>query len=440
MGALSVLSHYYNDHLEMDLSDFYENPTAVQQARLLGRTGEKSQEGNADQRGQLSCQALKREKDTEIKVEWSLESEPVKPAAEEEQPDKDAVLVTGATGFFGAHLVKELLMNGQQRVICLMRDGDEERLKQCLSWYFGQGLIAGAANRLVTVKGDIALEHLGMTDTDYRQLAGEIFEIYHCAADVRHYAADEECYLNTNTGGTANMLELARLAQASFYHMSTCSVSGEQLKDDSEAKVFTEKDYDIGQVWEDNIYVKSKFLAEGLVLQAAEEGLTAKIFRLGRLVGRASDGVFQRNPKTNAFYLLMKGFCRIGAVPQMAAGAKIDLMPIDTCVEEVLALKNSDGMIYHIMSHDPPTLEEVVNALDEKIQIVSDFDFIRILEEKSQSLDRELLAMMLNYWRNLRVKKQSVSITNTLTMEALSKAGYCPKNPSLKQILQSFSM
>lgn len=440
MGALSVLSHYYNDHLEMDLSDFYENPTAVQQARLLGRTGEKSREGNADQRGQLSCQALKREKDTEIKVEWSLESEPVKPAAEEEQPDKDAVLVTGATGFFGAHLVKELLMNGQQRVICLMRDGDEERLKQCLSWYFGQGLIAGAANRLVTVKGDIALEHLGMTDTDYRQLAGEIFEIYHCAADVRHYAADEECYLNTNTGGTANMLELARLAQASFYHMSTCSVSGEQLKDDSEAKVFTEKDYDIGQVWEDNIYVKSKFLAEGLVLQAAEEGLTAKIFRLGRLVGRASDGVFQRNPKTNAFYLLMKGFCRIGAVPQMAAGAKIDLMPIDTCVEEVLALKNSDGMIYHIMSHDPPTLEEVVNALDEKIQIVSDFDFIRILEEKSQSLDRELLAMMLNYWRNLRVKKQSVSITNTLTMEALSKAGYCPKNPSLKQILQSFSM
>ena len=429
MAALSVLSHYYNDHLEMTLSDFYENPTAVQQAKLLGRTGADSKQS----------------------IEWSLEggqadgqiteketTRPVAPKEQKEQPKKDAVLVTGATGFFGAHLVKELLTNGQQKVICLMRDGDEERLKQCLSWYFGQGLFGGMANRLEVIKGDIAWEHLGLSDTDYHLLAGRITEIYHSAADVRHYAADEESYLNTNTGGTANMLELARLAKASFYHMSTCSVSGEQLKADSDAKVFTENDYDIGQVWEDNIYVKSKFLAEGLVLQAAKEGLNAKIFRLGRLVGRASDGVFQKNPQTNAFYLLMKGFCQIGAVPQMAAHTPIDLMPIDICVEEVLALKDSDGVIYHIMSHTPPMLEDVVKALDERIQVVSDFEFIRILEEKSQTLDRELLAMMLNYWRNIRVKKQSVTITNTLTMEALSKAGYCPEIPSPKQILQGF--
>ena len=418
MAALSVLSHYYNDQLEMNLSDFYENPTAVQQARLLRRT-------------------------EEIKAEWSLESKTVREEQNghcvEGSPERDAVLVTGATGFFGAHLVKALLTEGKQKVICLMRDGDPERLHQCLSWYFGQELLAASTDRLETVKGDIALEQLGMSEADYSRLAGRISEIYHCAADVRHYAADEESYLNTNTGGTANMLELARTAGASFYHMSTCSVSGEQLKDDSVTKVFTEKDYDIGQVWEDNIYVKSKFLAEGLVLQAAREGLRVKIFRLGRLVGRASDGVFQRNPQTNAFYLLMKGFCQIGALPQMASQAPIDLMPIDICVDEVLALKDSEDTIYHIMSQQPPMLEEVVKALDEKIQIVSDFDFIRILEEKSQSLGRELLAMMLNYWRNIRVKKQSVSITNTLTMAALAKAGYCPEIPSIKQILKGFS-
>ena len=96
---------------------------------------------------------------------------------------------------------------------------------------------------------------------------------------------------------------------------------------------FTENDYDIGQIWEDNIYIKSKFLAEGQVLKAAQEGLNAKIFRLGRLVGRASDGVFQRNPDSNVFYLLLNAFKQLGAIPFHAAKEKVDLMPIDICAQ-----------------------------------------------------------------------------------------------------------
>ena len=113
--------------------------------------------------------------------------------------------------------------------------------------------------------------------------------------------------------------KLAQSAGAAFYHISTCSVSGERLHGSDNSADFTEKDFDIGQDWESNIYVRSKFLAETAVRQAAEAGLHTKIFRLGRLVGRMSDGLFQRNPHTNAFYLLMKSFLQIGAVPQSAA-------------------------------------------------------------------------------------------------------------------------
>ena len=399
MGALNVLSLYFNDHLEMSLSDFYEHPTAASQAALLAG-----------------------------------KQIPIK----RENEKKGAVLVTGATGFFGAHMVKALLEGDCSKVICLMRDGNESRLQQCMAWYFGQGLLDAAGNRLEAVKGDLTQEGLGMSERDYSRLTEQVARIYHCAADVRHYAADHEAYLNTNVGGTARMLELAEAAGARFCHMSTCSVSGELFKDGSGPADYTEKDYDIGQIWEDNIYVKSKFLAEGLVLDAVKKGLDAKIFRLGRLVGRALDGVFQKNPETNAFYLLMKAFDRVGAAPVSAAKEEIDLMPVDVGVEEVLALADSKDAIYHIMSHTPPTLEAILKDLDAGIRIVNDEEFARILETKARDLDRALAGVLQNQWQIMRTKHPVIRVTNELTMKALAQAGFEPKIPAPRQILKGF--
>ncbi len=469
MGALNVLSHYFNDHLEMSLSEFYENPTAAGQAALLKKTAKKAEKTeltadlngaqdstaqngaerdsivqnsteqdstaqNGDVQSAADSQNAAAESYEGIKIEWSLN----KKATNKKRRDK-AVLVTGATGFFGAHLVRSLLTENRQ-VICLMRDGDAARLHQCLAWYFGQGLLMSAKDHLKVVKGDISRDHLGMSERDYIMLTARIGEIYHCAADVRHYAADEESYLGTNVSGTANMLAFARLAGAAFYHMSTCSVSGEHLKDGNGETAFTEKDYEIGQDWEKNIYVKSKFLAEGLVLQAVKEGLNGKIFRLGRLVGRASDGVFQRNPETNVFYLLMKAFCQLGAVPESAAHEAVDLMPIDVCVEEVLNLTESNGLIYHIMSHVPPMLGEVVKALDERIQIVTEKEFVKLMEERAKGLDKELAALLMDHWHRSKANPPTISVTNTLTMEHLAEAGYHPEIPSPGQILKGFYM
>ena len=369
-----------------------------------------------------------------MKIDWSLNKKP----ANKKRKDK-AILVTGGTGFFGSHLIKALLAENRQ-VVCLMRDGDEQRLHECLAWYFGQGILESAEENLKVVKGDISKEHLGMSERDYIMLTTRIGEVYHCAADVRHYAADEESYLATNVEGTAHMLAFARLSGASFYHMSTCSVSGEHLKEDSDVTIFTEEDYDIGQIWEENIYVKSKFLAEGLVLQAAAEGLNAKIFRLGRLVGRASDGVFQKNPGSNVFYLLVKGFCQLGAIPAKAACEEVDLMPVDVCVEEVLALKDSDGLIYHIMNRCPPVLETVVRALNKQIRVEEEEAFAALLEKKAPELDKELAALLMDHWHRSKVKPPVIRISAKVTEQHLAEAGYYQKIPAPEQVLKGFYM
>ena len=290
---------------------------------------------------------------------------------------------------------------------------------------------------MTVVKGDISLPRLGMDEADYATLAAQLGEIYHSAADVRHYVSEADSYLSVNLGGTANMLELAKAAQASFYYMSTCSVSGDHLRTGGSAE-FTEADYDIGQIWEENIYVKSKFLAEGQVLKASEEGLNVKIFRLGRLVGRASDGVFQRNPESNVFFLILNAFRQLGAIPTKSAAEKIDLMPIDICARQVLALKDGDSRIYHIMDSDPPTLSDVMQAVAPGISIVDDDDFARILSEKAPQMDKELAALLMDHWRRSKVNPPVITVTNELTQAHLRQAGFSQEIPAPEQILLAF--
>lgn len=45
------------------------------------------------------------------------------------------VLLTGATGFLGAHLLRSLLEHGAQTVVCLLRDPDRTRLDAVLTAY-----------------------------------------------------------------------------------------------------------------------------------------------------------------------------------------------------------------------------------------------------------------------------------------------------------------
>ena len=409
MAALSVLSFYYNDGYELSLSEFYQNPTAEGQALLLAsKYANKlpNEEGTHTEDVANTCEA--------------------------------SVLITGATGFFGIHLLDKLIEEGTQKVACLVRDGSRERMIKYLEYYFGAEKAARLAPCIEIVKGNIEDEKLGMSESEYNELASVVKEIYHSAADVRHYASDEETYLRTNVGGTENMLSLAKKAGAAFYHISTCSISGDMMKDGSHNAFFTESDYDIGQVWENNIYVKSKFLAEGLVFNAAKAGLCAKIFRLGRLVGRASDGKFQINPSTNAFFLFVKGLSYIGALPEEASETRLDLMPVDVAASEVVALKNSDGMVYHIMNSEPPTLGDVMRAVDGNFATLDNAEFGNVFRKNCRSLDHELLGLLISNWNMISSGEQAVEITNKSTEKALVKAGFRMPTLSLERVLKEF--
>src|SRR5262245_756120 len=82
--------------------------------------------------------------------------------------DPRTVLLTGATGFLGAHLLHELFGHTRATIYCLVRaqnaDEARQRLQTNFARYFTDALDLGRVRPLV---GDLAERNLGLTSETY---------------------------------------------------------------------------------------------------------------------------------------------------------------------------------------------------------------------------------------------------------------------------------
>ena len=195
-------------------------------------------------------------------------------------------------------------------------------------------------------------------------------------------------------------------------------------------------------VWEDNIYVKSKYLAEEAVFKAIESGLDGKIFRLGRLVGRSEDGVFQKNPDNNAFYLLMRAFHLLGVIPETIADVETDLTPIDYAAESVALLSGTtEEKVYHILSPCPPTVRNIIEEIDPEIEfILDDDDFTEILIRSINGPHREEIAVAVDYWYQIRFQRPQIEVKGEITQNVLNANGFNHQIPSPGKLLRTFPL
>lgn len=423
LAALSVLSHYHNRKYELSLAQFYSHPTARGQAALLNK-----KEDTERLRLTLSAVPVKA-------LSRYSRNTPPPPIMSDRIPR--TALITGATGFLGAHLLRSLLDAGSETVYCLMRDGSESRLNNYLSWYFGRGWGIRKRGQIKVLRGDITQSGLALSRADYQALSGRLDAIYHCAADVRHYAADVSAFMRTNVTGTKNMIRLALDSRAELHHMSTTSVSGSRVPGGATA-IFTERDFDLGQDWHSNLYIRSKFLAESAVIEAANAGLNARIYRLGRLVGRMNDGTFQRNPQSNAFWLLMRGVHALGAIPESMAGAPVEMTPIDWCADAIVALHAAPLSVCHIVNPEPPAMEQTARAVAPDLSVLPDEEWQAMLERLPTDANGDMIAPLMDYLVQLKAGPSSVLVDSRLTAEQLKTVGFNPKIPGPERLLQTF--
>jgi amino acid adenylation domain-containing protein/thioester reductase-like protein/non-ribosomal peptide synthase protein (TIGR01720 family) len=253
-------------------------------------------------------------------------------------PSGTEVLLTGATGYLGIYLLREILASTNARVHCVVRGRNHEEAMQRLvseyKWYFPDRSSNLASSRVRVLAGDVGLSQMGLHGNDYRELLERVTDVFHSAADVR-LIAETQSLVRANVLGTRHMLEFATTGtRKRLHHISTLSVVGSPPPHWKGR--FSEHDLDIGQTFS-NPYERSKFEAEMLLRDARREGTDIRVYRFGNLVGNSRDGRFQRNIERSRIYLNLKAWIETGLAPYNPE-ARISFSYVDYVARSILAL------------------------------------------------------------------------------------------------------
>lgn len=332
------------------------------------------------------------------------------------------VLLTGATGFLGIHILRELLENDVGNIYCMVRSkgnlSGEDRLKSLLYYYFSTDYGEYFQNRLHIVDGDI-------TDfEDFKKLIPyDINTIINSAANVKHFSSGTDIE-DINYGGVLNGLEFAKLKKCKYVQVSTVSTAGESINNyPPEDRLYCERDLYIGQSV-DNQYLGSKFLAERAVLQAAcDNHLDVKIMRVGNLMARTSDSEFQINFSSNGFINRLKSFVTIGKFPYSMLNNNFELSQIDTTAKSIVELSKTpkNCVVFHPYNNHFVTYADILNifkSLDIDVEIVDQEEYERAFKEvmKDESKQAGISGFITSIGEG-KVKKIWVKDENDYTIQ-----------------------
>ncbi len=331
--------------------------------------------------------------------------------------DTKYVLLTGATGFLGSHILRELLKR-KMHVICLVRS--DAKLKEVLRYYFPS---EHEYFRYKVKIGDIREAKLGLSDEEYETLLKKVDMVIHTAANVSH-AGHYEDFERTNVIGTQNVVDFCMRSGAVLQHTSTASVHGSGTVEQKNPNAkFDEFSLDIGQNHIQNVYIHSKYKAEEVVLLARQSGLKANIFRIGNLTWRMSDGRFQKNAQDNGFLGRFRGLLKVGKYSKELAEYPIDFTPVDECAVAYvrLALYNRVNNIYNLYHPQLFTVETIKKKyLRRRIKKVSHETFEQSLRESITDKD----VAVLSFYNSIASTSKNIPISNEFTVKELKNLGF----------------
>ncbi len=243
------------------------------------------------------------------------------------------VLVTGATGFVGWHVARQLLERGE-RVRALVRD--PARSAQALAELAG----------IETVRGDLR-------DEDSLASAVEgCGTVYHVAADYRLWAPRPEEMYRSNVDGTRSLLAAARKAGVErCVYTSTVGCIGMRKGE------LGSEDTPAGLEEMQGPYKRSKFLAEEVALEFAGEGFPVVIVNPTAPVG---DHDFRPTPTGK----IVVDFLR-GAMPAYLDTGLNVVYVGDVAAGHLLACERGRVGERYILGGENLTLQQIFGKLEE---------------------------------------------------------------------------
>jgi len=403
--------------LHVAYGDVFANPTPRQLAELV--TGEKADTGSDEVTG-FDYTAINN----------LLQRNTLDNFRRGERQPLGNVLLTGATGYLGIHILHELINSDAENIYCLVRgktvEKAESRLRTLLYYYFADSYKTLFGNRLHVLLGDVTNDLYTVCDDT---IATNISTVFNCAAIVKHFSEGTEIE-DVNIGGAQRCVEFCIKTNAKLVHISTASTRGlwaGEIKDD----VYTEQRLYMGQ-YLGNQYIYSKFIAERLILDAvALHGLNAKIMRVGNLAARSTDGEFQANFSTNSFMGRIRIYNMLGCCPHGMRNKRVEFSPINEVAHAIVLLTSTpkDCTVFHPYNIHGQFLGDVLSGLSSVtggIRFVEQEEFQQAMDEAGQDPQKaKQMAALLAYKDMAHGQKTTdVMRDNDYTTQVLYRLGF----------------
>ncbi|MFO0601740.1 MAG: thioester reductase domain-containing protein [Polyangiales bacterium] len=275
-------------------------------------------------------------------------------------PAATDVLLTGATGFVGAHVARALLDDGRATLRCLVRARDAReargRVESAMrAWGVHRD---GDGARITPVLGDLAAPGLGLSADDRAIVARDVDAIVHAAAHVNHmfpYARLREA----NVRGTAEVLRLATAGRRkAVHHVSSLAVFPLDVMargvDESSDLADRAEPFFGG-------YAASKWAAEHLCREARARGLDVRVHRPAQVTGSTAHAL---SPASDVLWRLVATAVALGAAPDLHGG--VNLVPVDFVARAIAAALFDPSLAnatLHLMSPRALPVASAVSAL-----------------------------------------------------------------------------
>lgn len=318
-------------HLDLDASLVSLGADSMALARVANRLNEVfgtrltlSQVVTAESLRQLQALVFGGEATAKVEIDWEAElAESIallRPAPDEPKHRGSALLLTGATGFFGPFLAAEFAL-AFETVFVLVRGESQAEAEARFHKAYTDALQPELPDRFSVVAGDVSLPLFGLAEAEYERLVQSCGFVVHNAATVNSTKRYGELKAG-NVLGTVNVLNFCLAAGGRLAHISSVGLmSGSGVR--SELRV--------GPTALSRLsgYAQSKWVAESLVLHAQATGLLeATVHRVATLFASA-EGVF--NPADSVVALLL-GLAEAGLIcagPDSPLPSPLNLVPVD---------------------------------------------------------------------------------------------------------------
>ena len=349
------------------------------------------------------------------------------------------ILITGGTGFLGIHILNEFISNNKDiKVYCIVRENPgltaRAKLHQKLNYYFGNKYDDLIDRRIFAIAGNITEPGFGLKQEELLDLANSIDVVINSAAIVAHYGNYADFY-NSNVKSVKYISDFCKSFNKKLYHISTTGISGTKIDLSYPTckkrvnNTFDESCLYIGQVL-DNVYTHTKFEAEQCVLEAICSGLDGYILRMGNLMPRYSDGVFQENVSDNAFVTRLSSFVKMGIIPEYLLDQSLEFTPVDYAAKSIYTIICNPcriNKIFHLYNHKTISIKMYLNLLKScgyNIKVLSDTLFKEKIRQMLQDDNSKFLLKNLINELNKDLQldyKTDIIIKSSFTIKYLKK-------------------